>query len=384
MGTYGGGPYTSGPWGGGPATTGVPDVISDPVVSAAQIAALQIGELSAIDQARASMLLLFAEGTYLTTIGRNYGVPRPESDPNDDDLYRCIIGAIAWRPKSIFATTWRLAECVFGTQADIIAAGQRPWDIFQVNNNEFILEVPRELFAASNENASYMHGFVGPVTTPAGPATDTYTVPDDITEAADSLVGLTVYILYSGVYNAHTINSATYDSGTDTSTVVTSAATIPGGLNSVDSFLDVPGDGVSSYVGDALALDATEEADSTLSGSLVDEQLASLAIIGSGAVTLQTGGGAAWPASGTVTFEPGTAREESFTFTLAADVVTLTSGTTVFEHAAGSFVQTQAAPPAMDHDRRVYLAGNGAIETFVFYQDTLLRAAGIVLRVEEI
>jgi hypothetical protein len=155
----------------------------------------------------------------------------------------------------------RLAECIFGTQAAIEAGGDRAWAIYEVNANEVIFEMPTHLIVGTEETASYLHGYPGKVTTIVGPNTDTFTTPGDITFATSNIVGLTVYLFHTGIWNAHTVNSATYSSGTGLSTVVTSAASIPGGLASTPAFLDVIGDGVLSWEGDFMAPDASEAAD---------------------------------------------------------------------------------------------------------------------------
>lgn len=258
---------------------------------------------SAIDNARASITVSTAEADYLTVVGRNYGVPRPPGLPGSDDLYRCVIQILAWLPKTVLHTMYRLTECIFGTQASIRLGGKRAWQIYEVNPNEIIFELPEHLITGTLETASYLHGFPSSATTMAGPNTDTFTCPGDITLAADSLVGLTVYLFYASTWNAHTVNSASHVAGT--STVVTNAVDIPGGLSGVGMFLDVSGDGINSYEGDFMAPDAAEGADGT-------------------------------------------------------------------------------SPDTLDHDRRVYLYGQGLLDIFEFYMNTFVRAAGVVLRVEGI
>ncbi len=218
---------------------------------------------SAVDNARSSIIVSTAEANYLSIVGNNYGVPRPPGLPGSDDVYKCVIQVLAWLPKTILHTMYKLAECIFGTQADITTGGNRAWAIFEVVPNEIIFEVPSHLIEGILETASYLHGFPSEATTPAGPNVDTFTCPGDITESAVSLTGLTVYLFYSSTWNAHTVNSATYSSGTGLSTVVTSATDIPGGLTGVGMFLDVPGDGINSYEGDFMAPDASEAADGT-------------------------------------------------------------------------------------------------------------------------
>jgi hypothetical protein len=261
---------------------------------------------SAIDEARAQLFVDSAEGEFLSTIGRMNGVPRPPQDPNNEAMYSALIQVLARSPKTVQVTCYRLAEVLFGTQAAIEAAGGRAWQFYEPNPNEIVFECPMELIAGSNANASYLHGDGGDHAMCVGGPSDTITVKGkDLTGVADpgAISGLTLNLYYSSAWNAHTVDTITYDSGTDTSTIVVTAATVPA-LAGVPWTIEVTeGD---SYRGDYMAEDATEE--------------------------------------------------------------------------AGQTSPTATAPV----EDRVYLFGKGLLDIFTFYMDLLVRAAGVLLRVEMI
>ena len=115
--------------------------------------------MSIISDVRDAMLLDTSTGSELTKLGANYGVSRPSLDPSNDVLMRCIVAVMAWQPKAIHRTVHAMAECVFGTQAEAVAAHGRAWKFFEVNPRELILEAPLGLVNTTNANASYFHGY---------------------------------------------------------------------------------------------------------------------------------------------------------------------------------------------------------------------------------
>lgn len=210
---------------------------------------------SAIRQVRDSMFIDTAEGKYLTRCGANQGVPRPPQSPFDDTLFRKIIPILSWLPKTPKLVAYRLAEAIFGTQADLIAANGRAWEFFEVNPNEIIFECPVELISANQSIASYMHGYPGSTLAIVGP-TNTFTfIGSDARKAGsgNSINGRTVYLFFGGVWNTYTISSASYNAGTQTNTIVVSAATIPTG-NNYPFFVDIPG--ANSFPGDFMLASA--------------------------------------------------------------------------------------------------------------------------------
>lgn len=216
--------------------------------------------LSAIDQAKASLLVDTSEGEFLTTIGLGYGVPRPPNDPSNDELYRLCIQCLAWLPKTIQHTAYALAGIIFGTQEEIEDAGGRAWQIYEVNPNEFIFECPTELIAYTNVNASYMHGHSGIATRVSN--SQFSSVGENAANAATTLIGLNVYVFHTGVWNTYSITGHSYNSGTKTNTFTVNPTTIPNPMNGVPYYVDIPD--TSSHRGDFMAVDATEEAGQTV------------------------------------------------------------------------------------------------------------------------
>ena len=208
---------------------------------------------SAIDQAHDSMLLDTAEGKFLTAVGGNNGVPRPPQSPFDDVLYRSIVPILSWLPKTPILVAYRLAEVLFGTQASL---GKHAWQFYEVNPNEIIFEYEGATIVVSNANASYMHGYRG---TAIGSGSTTVTVVDtDASLAATSLVGLSAYLFYGGVWNTTTIASQSYNAGTSTNTFVLSAS-VPAGDSKF--FIDIPSS--VSFDGDYMLADASQVAGGT-------------------------------------------------------------------------------------------------------------------------
>lgn len=256
---------------------------------------------SAIKELRDSFLTDSATGDALTTIGRNKGRPRPPTDPNNDELYRRILFALSPElPQVIKLVSYRLAEAVFGSQASLEAANLRAWQFYEVNPNELIFECPAELIAASNLNASYMHGFAGNGVATIGTSSIAVIGENAATAVASTLVGLKLYVFHGGSWVEYTIASHSYNPGTLTNTFSVAPSTFPVDILGYPTFVDIPSS--SSFRGDFMAADETEEA--------------------------------------------GTPR-----------------------------------PPVAD---RVYIQGSGPLDVFEYYMMNFPRAAGVVLRIEQI
>ena len=86
---------------------------------------------SAVKIARDNMFIDTAVGAHLRALGSNYGVPPPKENPLDDELYRKLVQLLnPFQPKTQRRIVVQLLEILFGTKAEIIATGKRPWAIF--------------------------------------------------------------------------------------------------------------------------------------------------------------------------------------------------------------------------------------------------------------
>lgn len=118
--------------------------------------------MSAIQDAKNMMFVDSSVEQYLRRLGGNYGVPPPQADPFDDDLYRQFIQLLAAQPKAQRRIVYQMLEILFGKQADLIAANRRPWRIFEIQPNVLTVEVPSDLIPTSvPANATYLHGLGG-------------------------------------------------------------------------------------------------------------------------------------------------------------------------------------------------------------------------------
>jgi hypothetical protein len=340
--------------------------------------ALNIETMSAVQRGKSSMLTDSAEGSFLSAVGQNYGVPRPEITVNDD-LYRQLIQLLAWQPKTILFTLYKLLGIVFGSQASIIIAGDRPWRVYEVNANEIIIELPTSLIAQNNETASYLHGWYGQAQVPAGPTATFTTLGDVTTASATTLVGKNIYAYYSGVWNAYTVSSASYSVITGLSTVVVSAATLPTG--GCLFYIDIPGDEVSSFRGDFLAASAFFSTFTTTAGPPTN----TIQVIGDATISVNPDHVLTLVYGGTLNLFTVLTVAYSPTTNLSTIVMTTSTipggltGETVFK--ALDVSDTTTTP---DHDDRVYLSALGAYEIVAYYLDLLVRAAGIVIRLEQV
>jgi hypothetical protein len=332
--------------------------------------------LSAIAKARASMLIDTAEESYLTIIGENFGIPRPKTDPTNDDLFRGIIPVLAWQPKTIYFTVFRLLEAALGKQADIVAAGGRAWQIYEVNPNEFIIEVPFDLQATSNTNASYLHGYSSH--TIGTSSTTVLTGKGLISKSTSNPVGLNLSVLIGGVWYERAIVSRIESAGNTQFTVVA----LPGAPDPGSRFfVDVPGDGVLSHRGDYLATGGYVGTFETAAGPDTD----TLVVTGDASMDVKPNMQVLLSFS---SFDlTRTVSSRTFDPTTGKTTVVVTSSDVPGGIVGGSFVLPQeeaddASPVTPPHSDRVYLTGDGAVEVVKFYLDLLVRAAGVVARFE--
>jgi len=333
---------------------------------------------SAIQTLKRSFLLDTAEGDSLTVIGGNYGVPRPPQT-DDDEIFRKLVPVLAWQPKTIKFTTFMVLTAVFGSQADIETAGGRAWQVYEPNANEVVLEIPFSLIGATNANATYMHGISGYAMVPAGPS-NVFTATGDLTQGASTplLNGLSIQIFFGGVWNTFTVNSAVYSSGTNTTTVLVTGGTIPagGGL----FVIEIPGDGVTSYQGDYLS---NGDYNSTFVSSAGLLPTNSILVLGDARGFLRIGD------TVTLTFVD---RVEDYTLVsigsynattnqtqIVLDKSNIASSSSGYILRAIEEVGGITTPQA---DFRVYFTGLGLVDIVTFYMNLLVRAAGIVMRIE--
>jgi hypothetical protein len=329
---------------------------------------------SAVRRARLSMLVDSADGNYLSIVGNSFGVPRPPQVVGDE-MYRQLVQLLSWLPKTILFTTYKLVEIILGTQASILLAGGRPWKLYEVNPNEFIIELPLSLIAATNANASYLHGPSGYGFVPTGPV-DTFTTPGNLQPAsATTFVGMTLMFNTAlGVWTEYTVVAFSYNPGTNTSTVQVSAATLPGGGGMF--YILVPGDGVSSYSGDFLASGGQIAPFSTAAGP----PTTTLLVTGDLTTNVTMGD----PVQGSTTTTPINTTVVSLSYSPLTNITTVIvvamfpgglSNQTFIR--AQLVADTSTTPP---HDDLVYLTGLGLYEVVLYYLDFLVRASGIVVR----
>ena len=342
--------------------------------------------VSAIGQARRDMMLSTAEGAALTTIGQNYGVRRPPL-LTDDEIYRRCVQVLAWQPKMILFTTHALMTAVFGSPQQLVADGERPWRIYEVNANEIIIEVPSALLAQSNATASYYHGWDGYAYNATGSASDEFTTEGDVrTTQSTTLVGTELYAYVGGAWSAYEILAVSYSSTTNLSTLqIDTVAIDPGGTL---FHITHAGDDSQSYKGDYVAPSGQVATFSTAAGSgttntitmpgdatleLSQDMTLSLIYSGQPHTAVITS-----PPSYTTTALPPTAGDYT---TFDVDILVpegLTAGVVV------KAIERADTTTTAVHDDRVYFTENGLYAVFDYYFNALVRAAGIVVRFERI
>lgn len=332
---------------------------------------------SMIQLVRQAMLVSSSLGAQLDAVGNNHGVPRPELTESDD-LYRGVIKALAWLPKSILLSYYSVLSAVLGSQEQVQLDIGRSWKVYEVNANEVIIELPAALIAGTLEIATYLHGASGYAYVPSGPS-NTFTTNFDLgLSSAVSVVGLNIYVeTASGVWTAYTISAYSFNTSTSTATVQVSATTLPTGGGRF--YLEVPGDMVDSYRGDYLATSGVEATFSTAAGSPTN----TLLVIGDITQTVQGGMTALISISGS--FQ--TRVTSTLAYNVATNITTVVLTTTDVPGGqvgqsflvAEELADTTSTPT---HNDRIYLTGTGLFQVVQFYLDLLVRAAGIVVRLE--
>lgn len=330
---------------------------------------------SMIQLVRQAMLVNSSTGAQLDGVGNNHGVPRPENTTGDA-VYREVIKALAWLPKSIDLSYYSLLTAVLGSQEQVRQAFGRPWKVYQVNANEVIIELPSALIAGTLEISSYLHGAAGFAHVPAGPS-NTFTTDFDLSLAsAVTIVGLNIHIETApGTWTDYTVNSYSFSAGV--ATVQVSAATLPAGGGTF--YLEVPGNLVASYRGDYLAAGGIESSYSTAAGPLTN----TLLVVGDTTQSVQQGMTVLISINGV--FQ--TRVTSTLTYSVTTNVTTVVLTTTDVPGGqagqvfllAQELADTATTPP---HNDRIYLTGTGLFQIVQFYLDLLVRAAGIVVRLE--
>jgi hypothetical protein len=326
---------------------------------------------SAMQNVKRALFVDTAQGADLTTIGDNYGVPRP-AQVVSDALYARLLQVLAFLPKTTLATLYRLLTAVFGSQDAFTAVNTRPWRIYEVNPNEYIIELPLALLAATNETASYLHGWSGYASvTVAG---DTFTTPGDLGIEVGSLL----HVL-NGTWVSHSVATRTYNAGTNLTTVTVTAPSLPlgGGL----FYAEVPGDGLMSYRGDFLATGGFVGTYTTLPGP----PTATLSVQGDAVPHVQPGRIIYLTYSGVL--HPYTVSTRAYDPLTGRTMVVVTAATIPANLSNEALLQEHEGadtPTTPDHGDRVYLTGLGAYEIIEFYLTKLVRAAGVVARIEHI
>lgn len=175
---------------------------------------------------------------YLHRLGSNYGVPPPEADPANEVLYRKFIQLLAAQPKTQRRIVVQMLEILFGTKATLIAAGKRPWAIYETQPNVLTVEIPNSLVpAAPPDNAFYLHGLGGTDGFTEDPAAPKLHVkrPVDFTKAAVPMVGCVISL--NGV--DFVVHGLTYDAGAGEN-IFTLNANAPVGANNVKWRVYIP------------------------------------------------------------------------------------------------------------------------------------------------
>lgn len=202
---------------------------------------------AALTAARNAMFLDKAVGPDLDRLGSMFLIPRPSAISNNDDVYRRLIELLAFQPKGVLKIIYDLLGVLFGTQAQLVALGHRPWKVYEVVVNEIIVEIPLDLVVASNADATYLHGLGADHTGYTGGANNLFKVDgDDFTRAASSFVGLTLTVEIGGVLTNFTISSLTWNGTTNTFTVT--PTTLPTNTNGLSWRVLIPSS--VSFVGD--------------------------------------------------------------------------------------------------------------------------------------
>jgi hypothetical protein len=327
---------------------------------------------------------------------------------------------LAWQPKTILFTVHNLLGCIFGTQDEIEAAGNRAWEVFEVNPNEILLELPIFLISGSSENATYMHGFSGNATTTGGTAAtgsittiavaslvdgETFTLDDGVNPARVFELDVTGDGVTAGRVAVDVSGDTTADNVRDTIISVINAqnrsffaqTASNGGAATVTLTQDLvgtPGNTTQSETvtnAGFVVTNMTTGADTDTFTVPGDITQAASALTGLD-VYLFYGGVFNVHSISTASFTAGV----STVITTVSDIPGLFSapmlldvpGDGTLSH-AGDFLAPDAtekadgtSPLTVSHDERVYLYGQAGLDIFVFYMESLVKAAGVTLRTE--
>lgn len=333
---------------------------------------------SMIRQVRRALLAASATGAYLDAVGNNRGVPRPENT-NDDELYRRLIEALAWLPKSILLSYYSLLAAVFGSQERVKAQLGRPWKVYEVNPNELVVELPVGLIAGALEFSTYLHGASGfGRVAPPGPA-NVFTTDFDLRlSRSTTIVGSNLYFETSaGTWTTYTISGYSFSAGV--ATVIVSAATLPAGGGRFS--MEVPGDGTASYRGDYVATGGVASLYSTAAGPNTN----TLLVVGDVTQEVRPAMTASIGVNGVVATRVVSTLSYSSVTNVTTVVITTTDvpgGQTKQTFAVAFEVADTATTPP--HNDRIYLTGTGLYQVVQFYLNLLVRASGIVVRLEVI
>jgi hypothetical protein len=289
-----------------------------------------------------------------------------------------VIEALAWLPKSVLLSYYALLGAVFGSQEEVRQETGRPWRVYEVNANEVIIELPSALLAGTPETSTYLHGASGRARVPSGP-TNTFTTDFDLQlSSATSIVGLTISVETSpGTWTQYTVTAYSFVAATSTATVQVSASTLPTGGGRFS--LDVPGDGVASYPGDFLATSGVEAPYTTAAGPTTN----TLLVVGDVTQGVQPGMTVSISVSGV--FSTRVVASLSYSNVTNVTTVVLTTADVPGGQTSQVFLlpqeqaDTATTPP---HADRVYLTGTQLYQVVQFYLDLLVRASGIVVRLE--
>lgn len=341
-------------------------------------------QYSAVEQTRRDFLLRTATGADLTTIGQNYGVPRPWLVSSDAIYARCV-QVLAWQPKMILFTTEALLTAVFGSQTEIVAAGGRAWQVYEVRANEIIVEVPSALLNITQENASYYHGWNGYALNASGLSSDTFTTEGDVrTSSAVSLVGKSLYLYVGGVWSAYTISAISYSKATNTTTIQINTSAVPVG----GAFFHVLPSSADSFSGDYVAPSGFVDVFFTQAGvgttttinvwgdragELYDD--GALRLIYNGqiyATTIQN------PPVYTPPAVPPSLGDYTAVVINTPVPMGLTNGLVL------RAIERADVATAVIHDDRLYFTDRGLYAIFDYYYTSLVKASGVLLRFEQI
>ncbi len=328
---------------------------------------------SACEQVRDALLADKSQAQYLSALGQNYGIRRPDVAPSDDEIFRRVFQAIACPgPKTSLSTLYFLLEAVFGSQASYVSLSQRPWRVYEVNPVETIIEIPYELIATDNETASYLHGFSGVVLD--GATTTVLSFSGNALEAASSLVGLGISVFISGVWEEQTILTATYDEAVDETEVEVASAYSGTPDPGAAFFITVPGDEVSSFRGDYISPTWRVYGESTSVGvnSLVDSGLSLTPNEFAGQFLRLADGKIHYPILS----------HDATTFTLGANGAVPPAGFYAVVLSPNDALEESDGDDTPPHDDRIYVQGYGKAEIVRQYVLEVLKPAGVVVRFE--